>query len=196
MFEKRLMEPSARESRGQGHVIDADPGSLRRLSTNSVHAVDKAALLVARIDHIGDETAPDNVHLWVNPLLSVAPLTNNAVISILSDTNVYDFSFDWVRHFAGNPNTGSNQPHAEYHFDELRIGETYADVTPIVPDSSGQPIKLSIGRLGNQIEIAWTEGTLESAVLVSGLWSAVQGASPPAYRVAPDGIQKYFRVRR
>jgi hypothetical protein len=106
-------------------------GALRRLSTNSVHAVDKIALLVARIDHHGDQTAADDVYLWVNPALGVAPLTNNAVISILSDTNVYDYSFDWVRHFAGNPNTGSGQPAADYHFDELRIGETFADVTPV-----------------------------------------------------------------
>lgn len=105
-------------------------GSLRRLSTNSLHAVDKVALLVARIDHKGDETEPDDAHLWINPLLGVMPLTNDAPIRILSDTNTYDFSFDWVRHFAGNPNTGAGQPHAEYHFDELRIGETYADVTP------------------------------------------------------------------
>jgi len=42
-------------------------GSLRRLSANSAHAVDKVALLVARIDHKGDETEPDDGHVaWRN----------------------------------------------------------------------------------------------------------------------------------
>ena len=44
----------------------------------------------------------------------------------VNDSNMY--SFDRIRLFAGN--ASGNRAAADWLIDELRIGETYADVTP------------------------------------------------------------------
>jgi ligand-binding sensor domain-containing protein len=76
-----------------------------------------------------------------------------------------------------------------------RVGETFASVTPFTPGSGGTPT-LSISRSGNQVEISWSAGTLESATSATGPWSVVAGAVSPSYKVTPDEMQRYFRARR
>jgi len=83
--------------------------------------------VVVRIDHINGGN--DSAWLFVNPDLAVEPSTNAASASSLGG---FDFSFDRVRVFAGGSNTLA-QPYAEMVVDEYRVGETYADVTPILP---------------------------------------------------------------
>jgi predicted aspartyl protease len=52
------------------------------------------------------------------------------------------FSFDRIRIFAGNAQ--GDTPFAEWSLDEIRIGETFSDVTPHIPE----PAALSLGLLG------------------------------------------------
>jgi hypothetical protein len=123
----------------------------RRASTNIFFT--NLVLVVIRIDHFDDGTnAPaatpdlgdcDNVFFWLNPPLGVEPSTNNAVTNILSTdisgplTQGFDFAFNRIVLFAGAAN--STDPAAEWYVDELRVGDTYADVTPFIPFISPLP---------------------------------------------------------
>ncbi len=85
--------------------------------------------IVVRIDHrVG---VNDSAYLFVNPNLSSEPSTNAAQAV---STNAFDFSFDRLRVFAGGQSS-AQQPYAELIVDEYRIGETYTDVTPYIPNS-------------------------------------------------------------
>ncbi|MBI2946027.1 MAG: hypothetical protein HYY23_00135 [Verrucomicrobia bacterium] len=72
------------------------------------------------------------------------------------------------------------------------VPRPFGFTTPI----SGQALTVSISRAGNDLELRWTEGILESATSLLGPWSAVAGAAAPAYKTAPEGTQKYFRIRK
>ena len=86
--------------------------------------------VVVRIDHVNGATN-DNAYLFVNPSLAAEPSTNSAgAIS----TNAFDYSFDRVRVFAGGQSSAA-QPYAELILDEYRVGETFADVAPIVSNA-------------------------------------------------------------
>lgn len=81
--------------------------------------------VVVRVDHALNGN--DSAWLFVNPVLGVEPATSAAgAVS----TNAFDFSFDRLRVFAGGQSSAS-QPYAELVLDEYRIGQTYADVTPL-----------------------------------------------------------------
>jgi hypothetical protein len=169
-----------------------NPGpAINAISTN---AIDLLSLLVLRIDLLTntvDVATNDNLFVWVNPALGAVPSTNSAATNLVG---LKEFSFNRIRLFAGGNN---GNPQAEWYLDELRVGDTYADVTPFVAGTGGQtPIKVSITRSGNQVEIGWPAGTLESAASILGPWSAVAGAAAPSYKLTSDGVQKYFRVRR
>jgi hypothetical protein len=147
------------------------------------------AFIVVRVDH---KAGNDDAYLFVNPTLNSEPSVSSAAAR---STNGFDFSFNRIRPFAGNYDTANSRPFAELLLDEIRIGETFASVTPFTPGTGGPPT-LSISRSGNQVEISWSAGILESASSLSGTWSTVQGAAPPSYKTTPDGTQKYFRVRQ
>jgi hypothetical protein len=104
------------------------------------------AFFVMRIDHIAE--APDQVYFWLNPDLGTMPSDENASgyflpeeiqaaadavagVPYTEEPNGGEFSLDLIRLFAGN-DTGAGAGPGEWHLDELRLGETYADVTPIV----------------------------------------------------------------
>lgn len=88
--------------------------------------------IVVRIDHISGGN--DNAYLFVNPLLNSEPNISGA------DTNslgLFDYSFNRIRPFAGGNNPAGSQPYAELIVDEIRVGESWADVTPfLVPEPS------------------------------------------------------------
>jgi hypothetical protein len=118
----------------------------------------EVSLMVARIEHYGATgdgsqygiEKPDNIVIWMNPDLAAEPDVADADVIMdlaevearaaeivaaggtampyrqLNDSNIY--SFDRIRLFAGNL-SGDRAP-ADWLVDELRIGETYADVTP------------------------------------------------------------------
>jgi hypothetical protein len=93
----------------------------------------------------------DNVYIWMNPNLNTTPSDANASIKYVSTDIVAranalgvlpyqgepppgspggggELSFDRLRLFAGN--VAGTTPFAEWLFDEVRIGESFADVTP------------------------------------------------------------------
>jgi len=83
-----------------------------------------------RIDH-GAGNA-DTAYMWINPSLSAEPDIATAQAQSLGN-----FTFNRIRPFAGNPNAASENIGAEGYFDEIRIGETWADVTAApVPEPS------------------------------------------------------------
>ena len=88
---------------------------------------DQLSLVVVRIDHL---PGADTAYLFLNPNLG----GDGPDISLAEATATGDFSFNRIRPFAGNPNANPPSPHAEFQIDELRVGTTYADVTPVVPE--------------------------------------------------------------
>jgi hypothetical protein len=80
--------------------------------------------IVVRINH--RLNANDEAYLFVSPRLDLEPSVSQA--SAIS-SNVFDFSFDRLRVFAGGQSS-AQQPYAELVVGEYRVGETYADVTP------------------------------------------------------------------
>jgi hypothetical protein len=97
----------------------------------------------------------DNIYVWTTPILSTTPSDANAEIKhiaadIVAAANALaipaapfngnptatgsssggEIDFDRLRLFAGNNN--GTTPFAEWQFDELRVGTTFADVAPMV----------------------------------------------------------------
>jgi hypothetical protein len=120
---------------------------------------DELSLFVMRIDHVAgvdnalDTSGNDNVHFWLNPLLSSTPSDDSAsgtyisadivakaielgLVSPYVGTEGGEFSFDRFRLFAGNNN---GNPEAQWLIDEIRVGESFADVTPHTPAVTGVP---------------------------------------------------------
>jgi hypothetical protein len=102
----------------------AAPGTTDPLSLDTTY------LIVVRYEWlVGDDN--DELSLWVNPSgLGVAePLVPDATLSLagLGDAATFE-SFMFTLRNSGGGGT--------YHLDELRIGETWADVTPVPEPSS------------------------------------------------------------
>lgn len=88
------------------------------------------SFVVVRIDHIGDSTVADNAYLFLNPTLGVEPTIS---LADASSVGGFDFTVTRVRPFAGGLDAPNSRPWAELAIDELRLGETFADVTPFTP---------------------------------------------------------------
>jgi hypothetical protein len=113
----------------------------------------QVSLMVARIDHYGGDTPRDQVRIWMNPNMNAAPADAHA--SAVVDLTAIEaraaeqgvaafnvetgnlFSFDRIRLFAGNPAAPAFA--AEWTLDEIRLGETFGDVTPHAGAASGAP---------------------------------------------------------
>lgn len=91
-----------------------------------------STFVVMRID-LNVSGVNDRVRLYVNPLLDAEPavadvdFSNRDVVAAFSDLTR-------VRPFAGNSN--ATLVAAQADFDELRIGQAYADVTPVPEPAS------------------------------------------------------------
>jgi hypothetical protein len=110
----------------------------------------------------GTNGGNDNIYIWMNPNLNTTPLEANASIKYISTEIVAaanalatpvapyqgsptvpgsssggEINFDRLRLFAGN--VSGTTPYAEWLFDELRVGETFADVAPHTPSMVGVP---------------------------------------------------------
>ena len=116
------------------------------LSKNTGGRTDKIftelSFVVCRIDHNGDETVADSLYLWINPDLSQGEntavadlqLPSFSVLEYNSETqtdvavplNISDIA--WIGPWAGDGS--GDRPHAEFFFDELRVGKTWESVTP------------------------------------------------------------------
>jgi MYXO-CTERM domain-containing protein len=98
---------------------------------------DQPSFIVVRIDHLAGN---DNAYLFVNPVLGVEP---NIATANATSIGSFDYSFNRIRPFAGNTTTAG--VFAEIQLDEIRVGETYADVAP-VPEPAGLTL-LGLGAL-------------------------------------------------
>jgi hypothetical protein len=88
-------------------------------------------LVILRIDHVAGTNNSDNAYLWVNPTdLTAVPNISAATTNV---SGLFDYTLSVVRVFVGG-NSNAAQRYGELVIDELRIGETYADVTPIIPE--------------------------------------------------------------
>jgi hypothetical protein len=110
----------------------------------------------------GTNGGNDNIYVWMNPNLNSTPLDANASIKYVSADIVAaanalatpvapyqgsptvpgsssggEINFDRLRLFAGN--VSGTTPFAQWLFDELRVGETFADVAPHTPAMVGVP---------------------------------------------------------
>jgi hypothetical protein len=111
---------------------------------------DLVSFVLVRIDHAADTSGRDKATMWFNPNLNAAPSDSTAQIvldmaaiearaqeiitaggsisPIFGGAEGALFSFDRLRLFAGQA-TGA-QMLADWLIDEIRIGDTFADVTP------------------------------------------------------------------
>jgi hypothetical protein len=121
-------------------------GSQRRQSS---YPFTNQALVVLRIDHhddndpntISNALDHDDFYIFLNPTnLAAEPPISFAFTNFLAagsngTLSGIDFAFNRIVMFAGTSagTGGSFQPPAEWLFDELRIGTTYADVVPFIP---------------------------------------------------------------
>jgi hypothetical protein len=130
------------------------------------------AFIVIRVNHIGDATVNDDLYMWVNPPLGATPDISTASARSVGGFN---FSFDRIRPFVGGNDAGNNRPYAEMGLDEIRVGDTFASVTPTVQDVT-QPFN--------------------AVVLVSGTDTDTSTNAPPAAegveRVIDNAGQKYL----
>ena len=102
------------------------------------------ALAVVRIDY-GSGAGNDSAYLFLNPTLGVEPQIADASVTITGR----NFTFSDVRFFAGDASgtfNGLPRPHAVITGDEIRIGDTYTDVTPFV--AVPEPALLGVGAFG------------------------------------------------
>lgn len=59
-----------------------------------------------------------------------------------------------------------------------------------------QPGPLSVSRVGNQLQIVWTGGTLQSSANVTGPYVDVPANPTSPYLVAPAGERSFYRTRQ
>ena len=174
-------------------------------TTNSIEQI---SLLAFRVDHITNtvDTVPnDVVFMWVNPPLGVEPSTNTAA-AIIGDT---ELSFDHFEFFAGGNNGTYLQ--AEWYVDEIRLGTTYADVTPFTPGGGGPNITITNIKVnGDKLELSFTTPKPSSTHVIeqtsrlpASTWTGVTNvtfSSAPgntliATFAKPSSAPAFYRVR-
>lgn len=135
---------SADERIGAGKVTTASPNQTYNWAMfsdgsasfveNSTSPITEQAfilweLIVAdSIDGQGPGASSDIARMWVNPALG-GLLGAPDVELTQAEGNNHDYLFQKVRLFAGAASGGN--PYASFAIDEIRIGESLADVTPI-----------------------------------------------------------------
>ncbi|MBI4657794.1 MAG: hypothetical protein HY735_02905, partial [Verrucomicrobia bacterium] len=92
---------------------------------------DQVSFVVVRIDF---KDGNDDAYLWVNPALDSEPSTASAAARSIGR---FDYSFNRIRPFAGNPQANNSRPHAEMLYDELRVGVNYSSVAPYTQAAPG-----------------------------------------------------------
>jgi len=139
----------------------------------SATPMNQQAFIVVRIDHLGTAAgADDAAYMWVNPPLGATPDVSTANAR---SVGAFNYSFDRIRPFVGGADTGNNRPYGELALDEVRVGNTFASVTPFVTDVT-QPFN--------------------TIVLVNGTDTDTSTNAPPAAegvaRVIDNAGQKYL----
>ncbi|MDP0498840.1 MAG: hypothetical protein Q7P63_01960 [Verrucomicrobiota bacterium JB022] len=168
-------------------------------SLDTVSDVDfsEQAFIVVRIDHVGDATVADNLYIWVNPDLSMGESLANADITkvaIMDGEKPIDFTnLNWISPFVGNASTTGTgalqRPHAEMLLDELRVGRTWASVTP---ESNNWALNFGVDAEGN----TWTGDFLRTLYVSENNWLWAYRTNSwiylPADWVTSEGSWVYF----
>ena len=161
----------------------------------STKPFDQVSLVVVRIDHLGTTSDPDNAYIWINPTLGVEPNTNAADISSIG---VNDYSFNRFRPFAGGYDTAGGQPNAQMRLDEIRVGDTYADVTPYVgtPQILVNPTNVVAARCGTAVFSVTAVGTqpLNYFWFFNSALTNTSGATLTLTNVGPAQAGSYFLI--
>jgi hypothetical protein len=83
----------------------------------------------------------------------------------------------------------SQDPPGTYH------GRTHtSNFSDPVTLAVGTSVILSIRPVGNQVQLTWPAGTLQSAPVVTGPYADMPGVTSP-YTTSPSGTMRFFRVR-
>jgi hypothetical protein len=88
------------------------------------------AYLVIRVDVDTSASAADNIYLWVDPILGSEPTIASAMASITGTNFWNDGEFSVSRLRSGLINSGTADTKT-LTFDELRLGTSFNDVSPI-----------------------------------------------------------------
>ena len=87
-------------------------------------------LVVLRIDHGEGDGGADEINMYLNPRLAAESLNT---IGVTADWETRDDPLylpgNWIGVEAGD--ASGNRPHAEFTFDEFRIGQTWESVLPL-----------------------------------------------------------------
>jgi hypothetical protein len=201
---------SERLAVGKGTISVTPPGTWSFLhggdvsnSSFSTNACDVTTFLVIRLDH--NPAGNDDAYLFVNPVLSSEPALSDAAINY---PGTAEYGFTSVRLFVGYSSPTS---YAELAVDEIRIGESYADVTPFTPGVVGPPRPrwTTFSPSGNSMSLTLTGGlgsnyVIEASANVgSGTWSAIgnltlngsgQGTFVDTNAIATNAI-RFYRAR-
>lgn len=108
--------------------------------------------VVMRIDHSAGDGDGDRMYFYLNPLLaSEASNTPDLTENWEADDDPLHLPGDWLAVEVGN--NSSNRPFSEFTFDEYRIGDSWADVTPFsaIPEPSSLPnLLLAVSLAGSR----------------------------------------------
>jgi hypothetical protein len=134
VFSLSLFSGSATEQASVGELSN-DPADVWALnpdattiapSAHTTTPLDTQSFLLLRIDNIAG-TSSDKAYLWVNPDLSLGEPAIGTEAATITD----ELSFNRVRLTVGGSQNSGATLAASGLFDEIRIGDTFADVTPV-----------------------------------------------------------------
>lgn len=142
------VEPAGLANDTWGYFLRGN-GALTEASTDAfntpANANSTADFILVKINHNGGISNPinDTMQMWVNPILSDEGLLGAATLDFnpgdfggLAPNEERDFVFNAFRIFAGNWNTTVGN-YGSINVDEIKVGETYGDVTLLaVPEPS------------------------------------------------------------
>ena len=149
----------------------------------------------------GQNGGNDNVLIWMNPNLNTTPLDVNASIKYVSADivntantlatpiqpysgapattgagNGGEIDFNRLRLFARRPN-GATSPLAQWLFDELRVGETFADVAPFTPGTVGVLGDYNKNNVVDTADyIVWRKAQIAGATTLDNRSGSITGA--------------------
>ncbi len=110
-------------------------------STSVTPVTNQTYLLVARYDC---KAGADDVYLWVDPPMTEEPDINNADAMLAADIGTgHSLAFN-VQGYGNN----------DIEFDEVRIGDTFADVMPSDVPSN---VQASDGTYEDKVEVTWNQ---------------------------------------
>ncbi len=91
-------------------------------------------------------TGADTLYLWLNPNLSSAPSIGSADLTI---TGIQDLtSINSIRLTGNNINAADGPLSGQQLVDEIRIGDTYADIAPFTVGSVPEPSPMALCAIG------------------------------------------------